>query len=417
MPEILSDSQATTRLGLIKERFTYGLIFLFPIAGVGVRHWFSGIFSVLVLFSLWNLFKRTKKSKIYKEEKIWLWLCAGFFLSYMLSGLVNGMDRENNYLGVEIRYLFLVPLYLMLRSYQHAWRYLLAGVMCAAIFVAGQAYYDIAVLGRSRAEGVYSPNLLGPVAALVTVWLLASWQQWGKLRWLIPLLVMAALWALVMSGSRGGYVGVIAMGLVWGLLSFRGWKRLVLVILVFLMPLLAYQASDRFANRINGAVSEVRDYFRQLDFDEDKRYMKGNAFRLEMWRAGWKAFTDAPIFGVGRGNYHRTVKRYVEQGLFHPSAANSGHAHNVYIDVLMGKGLIGFVVFMGMLFYPLYYFLNTRHVSPHTAMFGILHVVGFAVFSITDASTFIKGNFVAIFLLCMTVFFSRHIAQVKKQVA
>lgn len=416
MPEILSDNQTTTRLSLIKERFVYGLIFLFPVAGVGVRHWFSGIFSVLVLISLWDYFKRNQKTSLFTEEKIWLWLCAGFFLSYLLSGVVNGMDRENNYLGVEIRYLFLVPLYLMLRNYQHAWRYLLVGVMFAAVFVAGQAYYDVYILAKGRAAGVYSPNLLGPVAALVAVWLLASWQQWEKMRWLIPLLVMAALWALAMSGSRGGYVGAIAMGLVWSLLRFRAWWRLLPVLLVLLVPFLAYQTSDRFSSRVDTAVYEVGEYFRQLE--QGKHYVEsGNSWRLEMWRAGWMGFMDAPILGVGQGNYHRTVKRYVDQGLFEPIVANSGHAHNVYIDVLMARGLIGFVIFMGMLFYPLYYFLKTRHVSPHTAVFGILHIVGFAVFSITDASTFYKGNFVAIFLLCLTVFFSWHIAQVKKQVA
>lgn len=413
MSEVLLPSREVSSLGLIKERFIYGLIFLFPIAGVGVRHWFSGIFSVLVLISLWDFFRRDKKTSLFTEEKIWLWLCVGFFLSYLLSGLANGMDRENNYLGVEIRYLFLVPLYLMLREYQHAWRYLLAGVMLAALYVAGLAYYEVFVLGQSRATGVYSPNLLGPFAALVAVWLLASWQQWGKLRWLMPLLVMAALWAVVMSGSRAAYLGVITMGLAWSLLYFRGWWRLLPVLLVLLTPFLAYHASDRLASRVDTAVDEVSEYFRQLE--QGKHYVVGNGFRLEMWRAGWVAFKDAPVLGVGRGNYHRTVKRYVDQGLFDPMVANSGHAHNVYIDVLMGKGLIGFVIFMGMLFYPLYYFLKTRHVSPHTAVFGILHVVGFAVFSITDASTFIKGNFVAIFLLCLTVFFSRHVALVNKK--
>lgn len=414
MQFIKLDEGVVSRLGFIKERFVYGLIFLFPIAGVGVRHWFSSIFSILVLMSFWDMVKPGVRAKLFREEKIWLWLCAGFFLTYLMSSIANGWtDTQTHYFGKDVRFLVAVPLYLMLRTYQHAWRYLLAGLMLAAVFIAGQAYYETMMLGKFRATGVYSPNLLGPVAALVAAWLLASWRQWAWQRWLIPMLVLAALWAVVMSGSRGAYLGAVAMCLAWSLMYFRGRWRILPVVLVLLAPLFAYQASETLSTRVNVAVFEVDEYFRQLG--EGKHYLEGNGWRLEMWRAGWVVFKDNPVIGIGRGNYHEAVKPYVEQGLFDSKVADSGHAHNAYIDILMARGLIGFVVFLGMLFYPLYYFFRTRHLSHDTALFGILHIVGFAVFSITDASTFIKGNFIAIYLVCMCVFFSHHVAVVKKK--
>jgi hypothetical protein len=83
--------------------------------------------------------------------------------------------------------------------------------------------------------------------------------------------------------------------------------------------------------------------------------------------------------------------------------------------MLIAGGLVGLVVFLGVLFYPLYYLLKSYRLSPESAIFGILHVTGFAAFSLTDASPFIKGNFVAIFLIGMTVFFSWHVRQVNER--
>lgn len=404
----MSDELEVSRLALVKERFIYALLFLFPIAGVGVRHWFSGIFSVLVLMSLWDLFKRKQRPSLFKEEKAWLWLCAGFFIVIIVSGLANGWgETQSDSLGVDIRYLLAVPLYLMLRNYPHAWRWLLAGLPLAALYVLGQAYYEVVELGKFRADGVYSPNLFGPVAALVALWLLASWHYWGRLRWLLPVFIAAALWAVIMSGSRGAYLGVIAMGLVWSLYRFRGWWRLLPVAVFLLAPLLAYQVSDRMSQRVATAVNEVGTYFDHLEQGKTEN-TNGTAIRFEMWRAGWLVLKDNPILGAGWGNYTKAVKPYVSENGLSPYVLNHDHAHNAYVEVLMSLGLAGFIALLGMFFYPLYYFAKTYTLAPDSAMFGMLHVIGIAVFSVTDASILIKGNFVAIFLLCLSIFFIRH---------
>lgn len=406
----MSAVMEVSRLALFKERFIYALIFLFPIAGVGVRHWFSGIFTVLVLMSLWDLFKRKNRPALLREEKNWLWLCAGFFSVIIVSGLVNGWgETQTHSLEVDIRYLLAVPLYLMLRNYPYAWRWLLAGLPLAALYVTGQAYYEIVELGKFRADGVYSPNLFGPVAALVALWLLASWQHWGRLRWLLPVFIAAALWAVMMSGSRGAFLGVIAMGLVWSLYRFRAWWRLLPVAVFLLVPLLAYQASDRVSARVDTAVNEVETYFDRLEQGKTQN-TSGTAIRFEMWRAGWLVFKDNPILGAGWGNYTEAVKPYIDNAGLSKHVTDHGHAHNAYVEVLMSLGLVGFIVLLGMFFYPLYYFGKTYTLASDSAMFGMLHVIGIAVFSVTDASILIKGNFVAIFLLCLAVFFIRHAA-------
>jgi len=397
-----------------KERLVCGLVFLFPIAGVSLHHWFSAIFSILFLISLWDLFRVKGGVPLFREERIWLWLCAAFFGAYLLSSTVNGWgELQVKHLGVDVRFLAVVPLYLMLRRYKSAEQWFLAGVALAAVVLAGQAYYEAAMLGKPRAEGAYSPNLLGPVAALVALWLLACWRRFGRLRWLLPLLVPVALYAVAMSGSRGAYVGLIVMALVWVAMYIRGWWRAPVLLLVLAIPLAAYHFIPSVKYRVDDAVSNVDVYI--IHVEEGRHGAPGSAIRFEMWRAAWMVFKESPIVGVGPWDYQEAVKEHVGEKGLPELVAEHGHAHNAFVNTLASRGLVGFTIFMGMLFYPLYYFFKTRRRAPQTAILGILHVVGFAVFSLTDASTFIMGNFVAIFLLGMTLFLSRHVAMVHAQ--
>jgi len=416
----MMESDKASWLAVFKGRFVYGLVFLFPIAGVSVSHWFSGIFTVLVLVSLWDLLRTKLKgvtlAALFRDEKIWLWLCAAFFVVTIAAAWVNGWERaQNRTLGVDIRYLLVVPLFLMLRHYRYAWRYLLAGAVVAAAVLGGQAYYDIHVLGLARAQGIYSPNLMGPVAALVAVWLMAGWSSLRPVRWLLPGLIVTALYAVVMSGSRGAYLGLVIMLLAWAVLYVKGrWKGLVLL-LVFVVPLAIHHFVPSVQQRVSGVADEIHQYFDELE--KGNHFAAGStAVRLEMWRAGWLVFQDAPLLGVGPGNYDKAVQALVDKGEVAVEAAHHSHAHNAYIDIMVSRGLLGLALFMGMLFYPLYLFLKTFRQSPETAILGILHIVGLAVFSLTDASTFIKGNFVSIFLLGLTIFYSGHLTRVKQVV-
>ncbi len=393
----------------------YGLLFLFPIAGISVSHWFSGIYALLALTGLVALFNGTARQTLFKEERIWLWLCVAFFVSFLVSALVNGWDRpQNSALGVTVRYLFVVPLFLLLRQYSKAGLALLSGMLVAVFVATGHAYYDIYELGKARAEGLYSPNFLGPVVALMVMYLLAGWRELRRVRWLLPVAILLGVWALVMSGSRGGYVGLVAMVLLWALLTFRGRLRVLMLAVAVALPLAGYFMVDEVTQRVDVAVTEVTTYLVK-GVPEGVHGAESSAIRFEMWRAAWMTFLDHPLLGVGDGNYNKGVQPYIDQGLVDVGVGGHGHPHNAYMNVLMCRGIVGYLVMMAMLFYPLYYFARSYRDSPSTAMLGMVHTIGFAIFSITDASTFDKNNFTSIYLLCMAVFLSWHAARVNQR--
>lgn len=397
-----------------KTRWVYVLVFLFPIAGVSVSHWYTTIFALLAVTALWDVLRSRERAHLLKDEKIWLVCCAGFFGSFLLSALVNGWDvGQQKSLEVDIRYLLVVPLYLMLRRFPGAGKYLLAGVALAAVVLASQAYYDMEVLHKYRAEGFYSPNLLGPVAALVAVWLLIAIRLLPRWSWGMVIVVLgAALYAVVMSGSRGAYLGLLAMGL---LLAVFGTKRVWRIVAVVLVPMVAvgsYYGSDYVKQRVDEVTHETVVYVTAKTPSE--RILGSAGARFELWRAAWYSFQEAPLLGIGKKHFNDYVREYITEGRIDPSLILHHHAHNAYLDTLVSRGLIGFAFFTGMLFYPLYFFAKTYNDSPLTALLGMTHIVGFAVFSLTDASTFIYGNFTSIFLLCLAIFMTWHVNRLQK---
>ncbi len=408
-----SGGEKLTAMGY-KERVIYALVFLFPIAGVSVGHWFSAMFVILVLMSLWELPRNRRSSSLSKSEDIWLACCVGFLGSFLISALANGWDDgQAKSLGVDIRFLLVVPLYLMLQRFPKAGRYLLMGCAIAAITLAAQSVYDKLILGLPRAEGCYSPNLLGPVAALVAVWLVVGREFLPRLKWILPFLVMGAVYAVVMSGSRGGYLGLLAMVIVCVIVISKGYQRLIALCMVGLIVVGGYFGSAMVKERVDTAVHEAVGYWTAENRDELP--LGSISWRFEIWTVATKAFLESPIVGVGSRHYDIYSKKYADLGEINPAAVSDGHAHSAYFEVLMSRGILGLIFFAGVLFYPLYIFASTYRASPATALLGISLVVGYAAFSLTDHSTFNMGNFASIFLLCMSLFLIWHLDLIKQE--
>jgi O-antigen ligase len=132
-----------------------------------------------------------------------------------------------------------------------------------------------------------------------------------------------------------------------------------------------------------------------------------------MWRVAIKAFSESPLVGVGSRKFGEYAKKYAERKEINPQAVSAAEAHNAYLEVLMNSGLVGFGFLIGMLFYPLYVFVKTYTDSVFTARLGLILIAGYACFSLSDHSPFVKGNFASLFLISMTVIIIGHLRRVK----
>ena len=414
---------------MIVERLAKYSIFLLPIFAVSVRHWVSSLFSVLVLLGLINLFQKRKNIRpLYKEEKILIAIIIGYFGVFLISSVASGWGQSGTYaLGTDIKFLLAIPIYILLRNISGVGFYLLAGSVLGAFVGGVQGLLDVYVFvvpeyyGHIHAWGAYGHLFIGPVTLLMVGLIIPATRELKLDKRLWPVLVAVGLLGLatvILSLARSAYLGFVVIS-VLSILYYLRWKKAtVVIVIITVLVVFSYIISDKVQNRINDGVSEVTNYFDTLKKypGQPEKYSARSSLgtRLEMWRSTQYFFAEAPWFGVGRFNYKSKAQEYVNQGLANQVIANHSHPHNAYIEMIMSKGVFGLLSLLLLMYYPLYVFIKTRNVSRDSAFAGIVLITAYTIFSLTEASTFIKNNFVAIYLVYLSVFFSWHLREVHK---
>lgn len=143
--------------------------------------------------------------------------------------------------------------------------------------------------------------------------------------------------ANMVSSSRGGFVGLVAVGAVCWLYSKHKLRALPVIAAV---AVLAWT----FATPVG------KEKIMGLGFDSVKKDTGKD--RIELWKVGWKAFIDNPILGVGQGNMPIVMSKY-QYDKWGESAFSRdiwGRAvHSVYLTLLPELGFVGLTLFGLML--------------------------------------------------------------------
>ena len=171
---------------------------------------------------------------------------------------------------------------------------------------------------------------------------------------LIYLAALLPLWTgLVLCGSRGGLIAMMAQVLVAALL-FSGVKqrresnethspllritrsmpvRITLIVALVLGVALGtlLLGGDRLATRIE----ESRD-----QLNTDTTVLRQGVSRSEVWKATWKMFMAHPVFGVGMNGYWTAIPAFHDAS----GSMTPQEAHNDYLELLASGGLVGFVL-------------------------------------------------------------------------
>lgn len=72
----------------------------------------------------------------------------------------------------------------------------------------------------------------------------------------------------------------------------------------------------------------------------------GDSERLWIWTANFRMFLDSPIFGVGYNQNVQLLPKYYEI-VGAPGGLLESHAHNQYLQILVGLGIAGFLFYLG----------------------------------------------------------------------
>jgi len=160
---------------------------------------------------------------------------------------------------------------------------------------------------------------------------------------------VAMIIALVLTQSRGGLMGLGALvaSVAIGLRIARA--RLVVVALVLCAVL--WQAAPIISSRFEGA-----------DFES-------GAGRLEIWDAGLHALTDHWLFGSGIGTFPYAYRAVVLVRGGGTTGWNARDAHNIYLNVGVELGILGFLFFCGAMWASYRDLSNVKRLRPIEPLF------------------------------------------------
>jgi putative inorganic carbon (HCO3(-)) transporter len=189
-----------------------------------------------------------------------------------------------------------------------------------------------------------NPNLLAAYLIPATILSAAAifvWRHWmAKALGLTMLLINTA--CLVLTFSRGGWIGFVAAGFVFMMLLVHWWSiHLPRFWQIWAMPLVL-GASAALVVAAVITVDPLRDRVASIFVGRED---SSNNFRLNVWAAVQEMIRDRPILGIGSGNdaFNRVYPFYQRAGYTALSA------YSVFLEIAVETGFIGLASFLWLL--------------------------------------------------------------------
>jgi len=163
-------------------------------------------------------------------------------------------------------------------------------------------------------------------------------RVWVRVFAAVGLAILAV--GLIRSGSRGGFLALLAVAAFVLLKVTTIPTRSRLAGLVVILTVLAATASDQYWAQMQTIVHPKQDY-----------NMTSEEGRLKVWARGLDYMAGSPVFGVGVKNFPvaegtiSPLAKLAERGI----GVRWGAAHNSYVQVGAELGIPGLLLFIGLM--------------------------------------------------------------------
>lgn len=229
------------------------------------------------------------------------------------------------------------PMIRFVTSVRHVrwWLYSFIGV---AVYVGGYAIFHSG-FGPAGAAGAQDENYvaaaMGMAVACAYFCIQAEKRRFGKI--LLVLCVVVFCTAIVVSFSRGGFVGLCA---VVAYCLVRARRKLVGFGVAALLGLTVLTVAGPAYWEEMSTISDVNEGTADL--------------RLEVWKIGLRMFEANPLLGVGADNFRWVVGEYQSQEQsekYGRSLGGSIIAHSMFVELLAELGAVGACLFLIVIWY------------------------------------------------------------------
>ena len=377
------------------DRFGIGIIilicfffFLINLFLNKIKFTFNSIDFLIIIFLLISLIS-SFSSYFFKESLIGLLKYILFFLSYLILKVVSQNISKNSFLFL--------------------WSFLF---FCAvSIAGIGIHQYIVGVEPLANWEDptvedihtrVYStlgnPNLLaGYLLLFLPFGLIIPFETQSnfltRLFYLIGSIMI--FFCLIFTGSRGGYIGLIAgiLALAFILLSYllkntrnKITSTLIFTIVISMIIIAIFFLFPVIKERLL-TIFTLREH-------------SSNNFRVNVWLACLKLVKDNFLIGVGAGN--NTFR--LAYGLYMKSGFDALAAYNIFLEVLIELGILGFFTFILALFLSfvkLHYLFWERNNLLSIGIF--ISIISLIIQGMVDTVLFRPQIFIPFFFLLASI--------------
>jgi putative inorganic carbon (HCO3(-)) transporter len=357
------------------EYAVYGLLFFLPIS-IALVESFAG----LLLFGF-------VVRKIVKPDLRYLKSLPNLFLLFFILFSVFSMLNSGQYIDKSLHALAgkwaqYLGVYLIIQDtvrsrkiFKRALAVFLSGAFLAVLSGVSQYSFgieflrgrniigtDTGIAGITSSFAHYNDfgSYLVVVVSLLFALLLSQPALKAK-RFGLLIFSMFSITAIVLTLSRGSWLGLAASCIFLFVFSGKDFKRLAPIFLVaaamFLFPV-----------------------FRERLFFTFKE--GGDSDRFRYWIAAWKMINDHPFFGMGVGTFMANFSKYLP-------GVNISYTHNCYLQIWAETGIWSLMSFVGFVVSLVYLGVKKFIATKDFLLLGLLSgVIGFLAHNFFDTSLY-----------------------------
>lgn len=365
--------------------------------------------SVVLLVAALYFVARYPAPVLSSQDKTLAWLLVAVFAIGLFSYLYHGNGVRS--IDLPSRYLLAAIILLMLLQYPPRLQWLWAGFALGAVSGAAVAAWQIMGQGMGRAVGFTGVIQFGDLSLMMGVFcavgILWANKQAGPQRWvwrcLLALGVLGGVYASLASGSRGGWIALPAIVIIFlvAFINAHNVKQAVIVLVALAVAAVAIAVSvPTIKYRYDRAVLDIQ------------QYEQGNAdtsigARFAIWRVTAVMIAQKPIAGWSEADYRAERERLVASKKAPPIIRELANTHNNYLELWIFQGVFAVITVVALLISSFVYFAR-RLRSPQRdtqalAVCGATLIAAYAIFSMSQIMLG-RNNTLLFFLIALVCF-------------
>ena len=284
-------------------------------------------------------------------EWILTFAVEGLVLYFLITNVVRSLPTLRRVVAVLLITSALLGGLSLLQESSHAYSNQFGGFAQRNLeFVKGEEEFRSAqekVRLANRAEGPvgdanrYAQTLI-VLVPLGLVTLFGARTLWAQVVWVLILMLMFS--GILLSYSRGGFLALALLGLLFGAMGLV--RPLSMATAFLVMLLLAPLAAPGYLGRIQ-SLATAKNLMSTENSTEADGAIRGRATEM---LAAFNVFMDHPLIGVGPGHYapHYSIDFQSNPDIAFRHIPRTRRAHSLYLELAAETGIVGLGIFLLM---------------------------------------------------------------------